>query len=572
MALGVESSASNQSTLYSYSVPTTDGYDSNGNVLSYTDSVMGSWTFGYDQLNRLTTAVNPNVPAGASWTPNFCWAYDSFGNRLQQSQSDQPFTTNNGSCTPTGSLYQNTLATYNNQNQMTNSNASGILIAPSYDGAGDVVADGTNAYLYDAEGRICAVYSASGMTGYQYDAAGNRVAKGVITAWSCDITTNGFAATSGYVVGPSGEQLTEVDGSGNWQHTNVYAGGKRIATYDGNVASPTLHFHIDDPLGTRRAQVSATGALEATYQSLPFGDGLNSIPYTNAGDDDPTENHFTNKERDTESGNDYFGARYYNSNTGRWLSPDMFDGPAVVPYASFADPQTLNLYNFVLNNPLRMVDADGHSGCAIEGVGTNCSSISAESAVQCPDNQCTGVNIYWHSPSGGKLPGDLVIEAARMTQFTAGADGSEGYSANTTEIYNTLPDPARVAAQYENDVPILANQLKLTEQQVRSMIKVAKNPDGSDVVIGGHINMTVQPGSLAADHLASLLGADKYNGGEGSELSRLGGLTPSVHLDNGLVHVDRFNAGALGYLGVVPHAIYDVFGGGGHGTNPMLPY
>jgi RHS repeat-associated protein len=178
---------------------------------------------------------------------------------------------------------------------------------------------------------------------------------------TCDLTTNGFVQQAGYVVGPSGEQLTEVDGSGNWKHTNVYAGGKLIATYDGNVAAPTLHFHIDDPLGTRRAQVSATGALEATYQSLPFGDGLNSIPYTNAGDDDPTENHFTGKERDSESGNDYFLARYYNSATGRFLSPDWSVKHEPVPYAKLDNPQSLNLYSYVLNNPLRTTDPDGHA-------------------------------------------------------------------------------------------------------------------------------------------------------------------------------------------------------------------
>jgi len=125
---------------------------------------------------------------------------------------------------------------------------------------------------------------------------------------SCDaslnsngVPSNGFTPAAGYVVGPSGEQLTEVDGSGTWLHTNVYAGGKLIGTYDGNVNTPTLHFHFDDPLGTRRARANATGTLEATYLSLPFGDDLVSI-----GNDDPTENHFTGKERDTESGNDYF--------------------------------------------------------------------------------------------------------------------------------------------------------------------------------------------------------------------------------------------------------------------------
>jgi len=365
--LNVQSSTTTQgSTLYSYTVPA-GGYEANGNVLAYTDTVMGSWTFSYDVLNRLSTAQNTTVPAGANWAANFCWAYDNRGNRLQQSTSDQAFPNQDNtmnlsqqSCVPTGSLYQNVLATYSAQNQLTSTNAPGFTVQPPvYDSAGDVTYDGNNLYLYDAEGRICAVNSSYGMTGYQYDAAGNRVAKGSISTMSCDITTNGFQPTAGYVVGPSGEQLTEVDGSGNWVHTNVYAGGKLIGTYDGNVNSPTLHFHIDDPLGTRRAQVSSAGVLEATYQSLPFGDGLNSIPYTNT--TDPTENHFTNKERDTETGNDYMFARYYNSATGRFLSPDWSASLDPVPYAKLGDPQSLNLYAYVENQPITQADPGGHS-------------------------------------------------------------------------------------------------------------------------------------------------------------------------------------------------------------------
>src|SRR5437868_7966351 len=75
-----------------------------------------------------------------------------------------------------------------------------------------------------------------------------------------------------------------------------------------------------------------------------------------------TVNHykFTGKERDSESNLDYFGARYYSSNQGRWLSPDWSGAPEAVPYADLADPQTLNLYGYVRNNPLGRSDVDGH--------------------------------------------------------------------------------------------------------------------------------------------------------------------------------------------------------------------
>jgi RHS repeat-associated protein len=69
----------------------------------------------------------------------------------------------------------------------------------------------------------------------------------------------------------------------------------------------------------------------------------------------------TGKERDAESGNDYFGARYYASSIGRWMSPDWSAKEELVPYAKLDDPQSLNLYSFVHNNPLSRTDPDGHT-------------------------------------------------------------------------------------------------------------------------------------------------------------------------------------------------------------------
>lgn len=101
----------------------------------------------------------------------------------------------------------------------------------------------------------------------------------------------------------------------------------------------------------------------------------------------------TGKERDAETGLDYFEARYYSSAQGRFTSPDEFKGGIVdpftgqdietntaLPYADITDPQTLNKYAYVRNNPLRYVDPDGHAfglddlvgavGGALVGVGT----------------------------------------------------------------------------------------------------------------------------------------------------------------------------------------------------------
>lgn len=71
---------------------------------------------------------------------------------------------------------------------------------------------------------------------------------------------------------------------------------------------------------------------------------------------------YIGKERDAESGLDYFGTRYYSSAIGRFLTPDWAAKPTAVPYGDFGDPQSLNLHSYVRNNPLSKTDPDGHCG------------------------------------------------------------------------------------------------------------------------------------------------------------------------------------------------------------------
>ncbi len=370
-------------------------YDPVGNVVGYTDytgplngnasSAMNrSWTYNYT-LNRLAGGTGSITTNGTTTTSNNCWSYDSFGNRTMQSLTSS-------SC-PDSS--QSTFV-YNANNQV-----SGVIPpgggsqSPSpysYDSAGDVTTDLTtvNQYLYDAEGRICAVQSPSVaggwiMTGYVYDAEGNRVAKGTITSWSCNPSVNGLTTAGNetdYVLGPGGEQVTELaqdaNGSMNWQRTYVYAGGALIATY-GPVPNPTYptsgpqtlyqpSFRFTDWLGTMRATTDSTGVLQGTCTGLPFGDGMDCS-------NSPDPHYFTGKERDTESGNDYFGARYYASSMGRWLSPDWSAKVMPVPYAKLDNPQSLNLYAYVGSNPLVRTDPTGHynSSCTAKTV-SGCSA------------------------------------------------------------------------------------------------------------------------------------------------------------------------------------------------------
>ncbi len=113
-------------------------------------------------------------------------------------------------------------------------------------------------------------------------------------------------------------------------------------------------YYGSDMLGTSRVMVEANGTLCYDADFTPFGA---EVPYTS----NCSQNYkFEGKERDTETANDYFGARYYSSHFGRWLSADWSSVPAPVPYANLTNPQTLNLYSMVSDDPESFADLDGH--------------------------------------------------------------------------------------------------------------------------------------------------------------------------------------------------------------------
>ncbi len=89
---GTNTGSGTPQAIYSYSIPgyvsgsAPTGYDANGNVVGYTDSVMGTWSMsgGYDQFNRLTSAsATSGVYAGLQMN----WGYDPFGNRTSSTSS-----------------------------------------------------------------------------------------------------------------------------------------------------------------------------------------------------------------------------------------------------------------------------------------------------------------------------------------------------------------------------------------------------------------------------------------------------------------------------------------------------
>lgn len=136
---------------------------------------------------------------------------------------------------------------------------------------------------------------------------------------------------------------------------------------------------VADHLGTPRMIVDKSGSLAGVkrHDYQPFGEeiyaGLGGRTTGQGYTGDSVRQHFTSKERDNETGLDYFGARYYASPQGRLTSPDEFtggpdelytfvddasDNPTF--YADLKKPQSLNKYQYAYNNPLRWVDPDGH--------------------------------------------------------------------------------------------------------------------------------------------------------------------------------------------------------------------
>jgi RHS repeat-associated protein len=217
---------------------------------------------------------------------------------------------------------------------------------------GNVTNDGVNTYAYDAEGRLCAMLNGNTgiKTGYAYDGLGNRVAKGTVSSSTLTCDSSVFTPTTNYIVGLNGEQLDELDALGNPQHSNVYANGRLLATYA--YSQSKWMYAFNDWLGSKRVTTDPARTMTETCLSLPFGDALNC-----SGGIDPSEHHFTGKERDAESGLDYFGARYMSSSMGRFMSPDPISFQARMLY----DPQSFNLYSYVRNNPLSLTDPTGEA-------------------------------------------------------------------------------------------------------------------------------------------------------------------------------------------------------------------
>ena len=212
-----------------------------------------------------------------------------------------------------------------------------------YDAAGNLLNDGNYAYTYDAENRISQVSlpGSAFVASYVYDAQGRRARK---------TTTSG---TLDFLYDAEGHKVAEIDPTGTFLRGEFFAAGRHFAVFapEPGPTGATFFTHSDWP-GTERARTDMTGAACETITSLPFGDGQTISDSCGDSARDVSPMHFTGKERDSESGLDNFGARYDSSSLGRFMSPDPIGGHT-------EDPQTLNRYAYVRNNPLNLTDQTG---------------------------------------------------------------------------------------------------------------------------------------------------------------------------------------------------------------------
>ena len=218
-------------------------------------------------------------------------------------------------------------------------------------GRGGRPADGRHKHIH-LEGRgqdgVGGEQASAAGVSYRYDGDGKRVEK---------------VGSEIYWYGLGSEPLMETDWSGNLENEYVFLGGKRIARRD---ASGNVYYYLGDDLGTSRVIATSSGTKCYDADFGPYGQEdayLNTCP----------QNYkFTGKERDPETGNDYFGARYYENNLGRFMTADPLpwigwqhgnDYQRRQFVAYLENPQHFDEYAYALNNPVTLTDPTGMNAC-----------------------------------------------------------------------------------------------------------------------------------------------------------------------------------------------------------------
>ncbi len=186
-------------------------------------------------------------------------------------------------------------------------------------------------YVYDVENRLINITKdGTNIANYQYDGDGGRTKKE---------TAAGITRFVG--------SLYEETGASKADH--IFLGSTRVATIrDGNIK-----YALQDHLGGTNVVTDATGTVEEIIEYQPFGKKARHDNYV--GGTVSANHYFTGHFEDAESGLIFMGARYYDGELGRFITADT------IVQSPGKSPQTFNRYSYTANNPVNLIDPDGHS-------------------------------------------------------------------------------------------------------------------------------------------------------------------------------------------------------------------
>ncbi|MGH8613970.1 MAG: RHS repeat domain-containing protein [Gammaproteobacteria bacterium] len=300
-------------------IRTSASTDNSDHVQKITDSADPNYTttYEYDDFNRLEKAY------GNAFYRDY--DYDPWGNLTNVYAGGGGET---GSYTPSYATNA-TGAPLNNR-----INNAGY----SYDAAGNQTNDGWASATYDAASRLKTVGSNNSC---DYDGDGRKVKQ----------VSDGYPL---YYLWSSvlGEPVVELDGGGGVYRAYVYGpnGGQMLAllSQDGY-----FYWQHTDHLGSGRKMTDASGAVRYRAEYDPHGQVL--LEVLNGAGSYSNSRKFTGYERDWATNLDYAKARTYTRYRGRFLQPD----PLGVGAADVTNPQSLNRYGYVGNDPANFVDPSG---------------------------------------------------------------------------------------------------------------------------------------------------------------------------------------------------------------------
>jgi RHS repeat-associated protein len=292
-------------------------YDDAFRVTGITDTATGSanWTYGYDAVDRLSSAVSGAATHG--------WSYDANGNRLAE--------------TGTAASSYTVSSTSNRLNGTT-----GVLNrAYSYDAVGNVLSDGAATTTYDPRGRLATLTQGGSTSTYTYNALGERIAR-----------SGGALGTVLFWYDEAGHLIGEYDGSGNLIQETVWLGDIPVATLRPGSPVAIYYVHTDHLNTPRQVTRPSDNAQMWTWFSDPFGaSGPNENP-AGAGVF-KYQLRFPGQYFDAESGRHYNYFRDYDAVTGRYVESDPIGLNGGI-----------NTYGYARANPLRYLDALGLSACS----------------------------------------------------------------------------------------------------------------------------------------------------------------------------------------------------------------